>query len=261
MEITSENKVLTNSFESIQLKDIDRVKLMNRIDRKYWFHKNDLQQILNAINQQYYILEIDGESLLPYKTTYFDTVGNEMFNNHQNGKLNRYKIRKRSYVASNISFLEVKFKSNKGRTIKKRIPIKQHNSNFSNEEALFIDRKSPYVFNNLQTSLINRFNRITLVNKNFKERCTIDLNIQFKHIETEEHLNDMVIVEIKSDGDTPPSLLALVLRDLRIKKSGFSKYCVGRTVTDINLKRNSFKVKIRSIEKLLQMNHKLYKTA
>ena len=43
---------------------------------------------------------------------------------HQNKKLNRYKIRQREYLISDISFFEIKFKSNKGRTIKKRIKTK-----------------------------------------------------------------------------------------------------------------------------------------
>jgi len=250
-----------NSFKTIQLKEMDQVKLMNRTDRKYWFHLNDMQQILEAVKEDYFVLSIDGESLLPYATTYFDTQENEMFVNHQNGKLNRYKIRKRSYVNSDISFLEIKFKSNKGRTIKKRIPIAENDKNFTKEEAVFLHMEAPYKTSDLQVSLLNSFTRITLVNKNFKERCTIDSNLHFESDEKEVNLDEMVIVEIKSEGNAPISPLTLALRDHRIKTSGFSKYCVGRSITDFKLKRNSFKSKIRSIEKMLHINHKLYLTA
>lgn len=251
----------TKSFKTIHLSEMDQVKLMNRTDKKYWFHLNKLQMILDEISNDYTILSIDGESLLPYATTYFDTEKDEMFANHHNGKLNRYKIRKRSYVNSGISFLEIKFKNNKGRTIKKRISIANNDFDLNNDENLFLQSKSIYSSSDLHHSLLNKFNRITLVNKNLKERCTIDLNINFKFSDTDISLENLVIIEIKSEGNDNKSPLALALRNHRIKTSGFSKYCVGRTITDHSLKSNAFKGKIRSIEKMINMNEKLYKTA
>ncbi len=248
----------TESFERILLEEMDQVKLMNRTDTKYWFRLSDLQAILDVVKNDYFILSIDGKTLMPYSTTYFDTDKNEMFAKHHNGKLNRYKIRKRSYVNSGISFLEIKFKSNKGRTIKKRIPAESKNGQLSAGEDKFIQSVAPYAADKLQPSLLNQFERITLVNRNFKERCTIDLNLQFKGTDKEIELENLVIVEIKSEGHSNMSSLALALRDHRIKASGFSKYCVGRTVTDHQLKRNAFKKKIRSIEKLIQPKTELY---
>ncbi len=250
----------TESFETIQLKEMDQVKLMNRTDTKYWFHMKEMQLILDAIKDDYYVLNIDGKGQLPYATSYFDTENNEMFINHHNGKRNRYKVRKRSYVNSGISFLEVKFKTNKGRTIKKRISIEANDPKFTKEEDAFLQSVAPYAANDLQLSLLNEFSRITLVNKNFKERCTIDLNLHFEYEDKAVLLSNMVIVEIKSEGKSS-SPLVLALRDHRIKTSGFSKYCVGRTMTDLSLKRNSFKAKIRSIEKMLDFNFNIYQTA
>lgn len=248
----------TGSFEHIRLDEMDRVKLMNRTDTKYWFRTSDLQLILDAVKNDYFILCIDGKTQMPYTTTYFDTDKNEMFANHHRGKLNRFKIRKRSYVNSGISFLEIKFKSNKGRTIKKRIPTELDNGQLGKHESGFIQSIAPYHAGNLHPSLLNKFERITLVNRNFKERCTIDLNLQFEGAGKEVELTNLVIVEIKSEGHSSLSQLALALRDNRIKASGFSKYCVGRTVTDHGLKRNAFKKKIRNIEKLIKPNSTLY---
>ena len=42
-----------------------------------------------------------------------------------------------------------------------------------------------------------------------------------------------------------------MLRELRIKPSGFSKYCIGSALTNPNLKRNRFKPRFTKIEKLL----------
>lgn len=253
-----EGKMGTDFFNPIQLEEMGQVKLMNRTDTKYWFHFERLQEILEEIKNDYYVLKINGESELNYATTYYDTENNNMFSEHHNGKLNRYKVRRRSYVSSGISFLEVKFKSNKGRTIKKRIPTEFGTTLFTNQENDFLNRHIPFDPNQLTPSLINNFSRLTLVNKNFKERCTIDLNLKFEIEHKRIALKNLVIVEIKSDGKSSNSPLALALREQRIKTSGFSKYCVGRTVTDAALKRNAFKGKIRSIEKTIQSNNNLY---
>lgn len=242
-----------NKLQKISLKEMDAVKLMNRQDKKYWFHLNEMQEVLDQISDQYFVLSIDDIELLPYSTTYFDTAENEMFLNHHNGKLNRYKVRKRSYVNSGISFLEIKFKSNKGRTIKKRIPIDSHENNFSFPEEVFLNESLPYATSELEPALQNNFRRITLVNKNMKERCTIDLNLKFEYQGKQIQLNDMVIVEIKTEGKATNSPLSVALRDLRIKPSGFSKYCVGRTFTDLSLKAILLKQKLEASKRCLDL--------
>lgn len=248
-----------NCFKPILLEEMDQVKLMNRIDRKYWFSIEDLQEVLQSVQNQYMLLQIEGQDQLSYATTYYDTSFNEMFVAHHNGKLNRYKIRKRCYVNSGISFLEIKFKNNKGRTIKKRMPTNFSDKQFTAEEVEFIQSKTPYKVKNLKVKLVNNFTRLTLVNRNFKERCTIDLNVHFEQEDKAVDLNNLVIVEIKSDAQSSSSPLAVALRNLHHNASGFSKYCIGRTLTDYSLKRNAFKAKIRSIEKVIHFDQNLYK--
>lgn len=251
-------KIKTDIFKPIRLDEMTQVKLMNRTDTKYWFHFDQLQELLQLIKDDYFILKINGEAKLPYATTYYDTNANGMYGAHHNGKLNRYKVRRRSYVTSGISFLEIKFKSNKGRTIKSRVSTEFGEIEFTPEENEFLNQHIPFNCDNLSPSLINNFSRLTLVNKNFQERCTIDLNLGFKKDNKEVSLDNLVIVEIKAEGSPSKSPLARALRDQRIKTSGFSKYCVGRTVTDASLKRNAFKSKIRSIEKTIKTDNKLY---
>lgn len=255
--ITAKN-IAIDFLSPIRLEEMSRVKLMNRTDTKFWFHASRLQEILQIIKDDYFVLKIGGQAELPYATTYYDTSGNKMYCAHHNGKLNRYKIRRRSYVISGISFLEIKFKSNKGRTIKKRISTEFGETFFTPKENEFLSQYIPFSCDDLHPSLSNNFTRLTLVNKNFQERCTIDLNLSFKNARKQVSLDNLVIVEIKSEGNPTNSPLARTLRDQRIKSSGFSKYCVGRTVTDSSLKRNAFKEKIRSIEKIIQPEINLY---
>ncbi len=246
---------ITKSFSSISLDQMDKVKLMNRTDRKYWFRADVLKSILKKVQDDYYILEISGETAMPYSTIYFDTAENSMFTAHHNGKLNRYKIRKRNYAISDIGFLEIKFKNNKGRTIKKRIPTNNFRNEFSEKEKQFIKFSTPFIADCLDLSLQNQFTRITLVNKNFKERCTIDLNLEFNFKNKHLILNNLVVVEIKADGRAKNSALSIALRDSRLKASGFSKYCIGKSIVDNDVKKNAFKPKLRYIEK--ELNTKL----
>lgn len=248
----------TNIFRPIHLDDMDQVQLMNRIDKKYWFNAQDLNELMNSVQDDYFILNIEGEHVQDYKTTYYDTMDNDMFSQHHNGKLNRYKVRRRSYILSNMSFLEVKFKNNKRKTFKYRIPTRYDQVKFTEQERVFLDNLIPYYHNQLIPTISNRFSRITLVNKNYNERCTLDFNLSFETDDKEILLRELAIIEIKTDGRSVVSPLALALRDARIKSTGFSKYCIGCTLTNQDIKRNNFKRKIRRIEKLIRSNSDLF---
>ncbi len=245
----------TNILDPIKLEDMGRVKLMNRTDTKYWFHAGQVNHLLNSIKEDYFILHIDNLSVQSYSSTYFDTSDNIMYSQHHNGKLNRFKVRRRSYLSSGLSFLEVKIKNNKGKTKKKRIGSEFGRMEFTAQELEFLIKHIPFECTDLHPSLRNQFSRITLVNKNFRERCTIDLDLQFQFENKFTSMDNLAIVELKSDGRDSISPVMLSLRDLRIKSSGFSKYCVGRSIIDPDLKRNNFKRKIRSIEKVIHSNN------
>ncbi len=246
-----------NSFECIGLESMSEVKLMNRRDTKYWFHKRFLKAVLSEISDSYYVLSIDDKKIMPYSTVYYDTPGDKMYLEHHNGRLNRYKVRKRQYVISGISFLEIKFKNNKGKTQKSRISTEGLEQHFTSNEKLFLQQHTPYDSGNLDPALSNSFSRITLVNKNFKERCTIDLNLHFQQKDSAMDLDNMVIIEIKSEGKPSGSKLSKILLEKRIHASGFSKYCIGRALTNPGLKRNRFKQKLHNIEKTISMDHSI----
>ena len=256
IDIAGFNKM--DLFEPIGLEDIANVRLMNRADTKYWFHKNQLSPLLESVQGQYFILQMHEKVALPYSTMYYDTKTDGMFTAHHNGKGNRYSIRRRSYVSSGISFLEVKFKNNKGRTIKQRIPANFDRRDFNEEENSFIKSITPFSAINLSSTLLNNFSRITLVNKNFKERCTIDFELRFAQKGKYIALDNLVVLEIKSDRSSSKSPLSKTLRNHRIKKSGFSKYSIGRSILETNLKRNAFKEKIRMIEKTIKTEESLF---
>ncbi len=237
----------------ITLEEMSGIKLMNRTDTKYVATINQLLAFLKAVEGKYYIQEIDGIRLASYHTTYFDTEDNEMYVMHHNGKLVREKIRVRTYEDSQITFLEVKNKNNHKRTNKKRIEVQAVDSLPAEQERVtpFLGKHAWYTLDEIRPVIENRFNRITLVNFGKTERLTIDFNLRFHNLLTDEHrkLEHVTIIELKRDGNVPSPCLD-IFRQLRIKRSGFSKYCMGCALTNKGLKRNNFKERLNLISKL-----------
>ncbi|MFN4233781.1 MAG: polyphosphate polymerase domain-containing protein [Bacteroidia bacterium] len=225
---------------------MDNVKLLNRTDKKYMLPINKLEIFLEQIKDAYRVLEINGIRINSYCSFYYDTPDFDLYKAHHNKKLNRLKIRFRSYIQSKIHFLEIKLKTNKGRTIKKRIDVSTPNI-FSETEENFIRQ-----YYNFDKPLINTINieyqRITLVNKELTERITIDINLLLKTDKESKILSNIAIVEIKQDDYKKLSQAELVLKNMRIKEGFMSKYCLGMALLK-PVKQNLFKSKIRNIIK------------
>lgn len=235
-------------FTPVSLHDIEEVKLMRRIDRKYWFHLSKLPEILSQTLSDYYILEIEGQRLMDYQTTYFDTIDDEMYIKHHNGNRNRHKVRKRKYISTDSSFLEIKFKTNKKVTHKNRIGIEFEENEFLTEELEFIENKTPYLGDKLHPILHNKFKRITLISKKKLDRCTIDIAPSFWDEDKSVKIDNMGIFELKRGINIKSSPIVKILRNLNIRQKGMSKYCTGRALLDENLKQNSFKPRLRFIK-------------
>ncbi len=257
------DEVLTN-FSPISLAEMKDIRLMNRTDTKFVTSRHRLIELLNLAKDDYFVQEIDGRRIGDYYTAYFDTPQYDMFRVHHCGHANRQKLRIRCYVESKQSFLEVKTKNNHGRTKKKRMKMPgfdptdpRHDIRFGGvEEQLsecetFIREHLFYDASTLTERIENRFHRITLVNKGKTERLTIDLDLQFNNLVTGQamKLDNVVIIELKRDGLVPSPILGL-LKQLRIKKSGFSKYCIGTAFTHPTLPQNRFKARLRKIRKM-----------
>jgi len=261
------DKVITR-FEPISLDEMSGIKLMNRTDTKFVTTVDRLRELLLLAATDYRIQEIDGERNAPYYTAYFDTSDMNMYTVHQNGHAGRQKLRIRSYVSSGLNFLEVKTKNNHGRTKKKRVDMvgfdplhPDHDIRFLRQDEQFLAydeflrKHLRYDPKEVRETLENRFNRITLVNSGKTERLTIDTGLRFHNLLTgkDADLTGLAIIELKRDGLVPSPILEM-LRQLRIKPSGFSKYCMGSALTNPALKQNRFKPRLRRVAKLLALS-------
>jgi hypothetical protein len=258
-------EAITRTYDPITLDEMSGIKLMNRTDTKFVTTVDRLRLLLALARDDYRAQDIDGRRIANYYTAYFDTPDTNMYLVHQNGHAGRQKLRIRSYVDSGLNFLEVKTKSNRGRTKKKRVDMvgfdptcPDHGIRFQRQDAQFrsydefLRKHLRYDPTILTEHLENHFRRITLVNKAKTERVTIDTDLCFHNIKTDRDvdLTGLVIIEVKRDGLQPSPIMGM-LRDLRIKPSGFSKYCMGSALTNPALKRNNFKERLRLVDRLL----------
>ena len=254
MQVQQDIQSVISGLPKISLDEMNDVKLMNRTDTKYIVNARNIPEIISLASNNYHVQEIDHHRIADYGTLYLDTKDLLFYRTHMNGKLNRFKWRVRSYFDSQISFLEIKKKTNKGRTQKSRIlynPVDTQNKWIAD----FILSESDVLAENLHPVLQNNFKRVTLVNNNKSERLTIDFNISYRNCLTgKSHtLNNLGIIEIKYDS-CYESMMRKQIAELRIKKSGISKYCLGVALTTDNIKQNSYKRKIRYIHKITNQN-------
>lgn len=239
----------------ISLEEMNAVKLMNRIDTKYLLNHQILVDIAKCWQPLFYVQEIAGKRTASYKTLYFDTPDALTYTVHHNRHLHRQKIRQREYVDTGTVFCEVKNKINTGRTKKKRmeIPASAWGRLYELPEMKqFLQEKVWITQEPLHPRLQNQFQRITLVNRAKTERITIDSGIQF-HNQLNDcvaDVSELVIVEVKQDGNQPSDFKKLLL-DERVPQKRLSKYCLGMLLTDEHIKYNRFKEKIRYIGKLI----------
>jgi hypothetical protein len=248
-KLNQELNEILNRYRPITLEEMDSVKLMNRTDTKYFFHADLLKEILDRAMKTYRVLEINHVRQFNYLTTYFDTPELKLYHEHLNGKLNRYKIRQRRYDATGTEFFEVKFKNNKGRTLKSRIENNLQDQ-LNEQTDIFLRKKTPYEVSQLQKAIMNDFIRITLVNNEKTERATLDYNVSFSNHSKKHSCPQLGIAEIKQDDLSGPSPLIKILRELGLRPEGISKYCLGVASLYDNVKINTIKPRLLKIQNL-----------
>ncbi len=229
---------------------MDGVKLMNRTDTKFTFNLIQFENILEDISKNYRVLEIEGKRISGYKTLYYDTAKLNLYTKHHNGELNRYKIRHRTYVESKLGFLEVKFKNNKGRTVKNRIKKSEVPMNWEGESETFLNTLLPFEPQTLLPVLWVNYSRLTLVNMADAERLTIDLNLEFVNGKITKKLSNLVIAEVKQEKRKSSPFIK-VMKKYHIREGSISKYCLGIALTCDTVKKNNFKEKLHTIKHLI----------
>jgi hypothetical protein len=248
--VTSQSEIL-QTFTGISLKEMDDVSFMSRVDSKYLFPVNMLWTLLSGLAGDYKVLDINSQREFRYSTVYFDTPDYKFFNQHQTGKLVRDKVRLRTYEANSLTYLEVKHKTNKGRTVKSRIRSKNAGLPDDAVSRQFLHEKLAGSTEFLHPVITSLFSRITLVNINLSERVTVDFNLAYTNNDGRKiELPNIAVAEIKRDKVSGRSVFHSVLKNSEIRQTGFSKYCLGAAILNGVSRKNNVKPILLKLKKI-----------
>ena len=241
---------ILESFVSVGLEDMGTVKFMDRVEIKYVFPTRRISDLLNLMDGRYKVLEINNFKFSGYNQTYFDTPEFLFYYQHVTRRHERNKVRLRQYESTGVTFLEVKKKTMKGRTIKWRIENTLTGNASDGCANDFIHKHIPYLKDGLKPVLESSFKRITFAGFDVPERITLDLNLSFKGEKGEiAELPFLAIAELKCNGLGCRTPFAALMKKLSVYPTGFSKYCIGSTIVNDVPHKNILKPKLMQIKK------------
>lgn len=239
---------LLAAFKPISLHEMDAVSLMDRCDNKYQARESIMADMIEFLHPHYKILTINQHRIFTYETLYYDTDDYNLYLQHHNKKLARLKVRHRTYKETGTAFLEVKRKTNKGRTIKKRMACNDLPHLQNPEIMTFLAKFFPPDQKQLLPAIWVYFKRFTLVSNALNERVTIDTHLKFAMQDKEISMGDLVIIETKRDGKAEKSIIKSYLDAHKISEGSLSKYCLGTTLLQDGIKKNNFKALLSKIK-------------
>lgn len=258
--LTQSKQALTE-FKVHSLLEQSTAALMNRVDRKYLLPLSLLPEFFSHLSGDYTVLTENKEQLFQYNTYYYDSYQDDFYLQHQNGSLNRHKVRTREYVSSKQTFLELKQKTNQYRTEKKRYLLTDKYKNRPINDLL--SPLTDSLFPTLYRKLLVKYNRVTLKHKTLPERITFDINLSYeslgKDITKHVQVPEAVIIEIKQDKQNRKSKVNELLKIFNLREVNFSKYCMGRVLCNMppdleelpnNIKYNRFKTCVLNLKSI-----------
>ena len=101
---------------------VSRAALQTRVDRKYVLPVPAAERVLAGLSGHARALEIDGRRSFGYESLYYDTPELDSYHLAAYGRRRRFKVRRRTYLDSAESFVEVKTRGSRGSTVKERVP-------------------------------------------------------------------------------------------------------------------------------------------
>ncbi len=212
-------------MQRISLEESKKIKIFKRFESKYILWEDYVIDFIKLLEKDYFLVVDKNQILFPYHSLYFDTDKLAMWNDHENEKQIRQKIRIREYN-DNSKFLEIKEKNNE-QTIKTRIPVESYNID---NETNWISHNLKYDTRNLSRSLDVKYNRMTFIKKDKTERITIDFDLEYYNYHTKKSWKttiNQVIVEIKKSHKENNEVENMLNNKLLFYKQKYSKYYWG----------------------------------
>ena len=251
------------SMSPISLEQLNAtMSLMERIDKKYLLHTDQLAELIKNLGDDYYVLNIQDKQIFSYDNVYMDTRDYAFYMQHQNGHKPRTKVRSRCYMDSNLAFFEFKQKNDEvTRKFRYQYEVENHGI-LNNEMIKFFEWLYSSFYNVTPKELIfpsfgTRYRRCTLCSKNNDERITIDFDITLTDLRSkgkkvnlpEIKLDNLAIIESKSTHITCKSHTTFA--DMGIQAyNKCSKYCMAMIYYKRTDKIDSFEKTIARVDEI-----------
>jgi hypothetical protein len=231
---------IADSMNPVSLAEAEQVAMLKRTDTKFIVEEKQLARLLSAWKDDFDILEINGLRQLQYRTVYLDTPDFKCYTDHHNGKANRYKIRFRDYLDSELTFFEIKRKVFGRETLKTRKKMPFNQRSLDNDLNELLGREGIY-HPELEEKIVNTFSRISLVARTKKERITIDTNLGFSNTHQSIAIPELVIIELKQEKADFNTIAMKHLKNQGIRPGNFSKYVTAVSLLEKTVKYNNLK--------------------
>ncbi len=259
-----------NAFRRTDLAGMERVQLLHRSDSKYVFAARRLPEVLERLAEAYLVLDPGKGPLVGYRNRYFDTADLRCYRDHHNGRSPRFKFRYRRYGNSGLTQLEIKTKNNRGKTDKWRMALPGTPDRLPEQlpqqqiwpdlhaEATERIRLTGMLPDALRAQLDIDFNRFTLVDRAFRDRCTVDTHLAFRNVAPDQQADrqnadqnaqwpELAIAEIKQERFSRDSAFVAAMEAMGIRPLRISKYCLGILDTVPGVRYHRFKAKYRRL--------------
>ena len=249
---------LTN-FWTINLSNLNnRASYLKRKEKKYLLNSNEVFSVIKDLKKDFKILEIKWQKIFSYDNIYMDSSDYLFYNDHQNKKNSRTKIRTRYYLDSNTAFFEYKHKLD--------WILNKYRYEFPSKEHWFMTKWKKRFFEWVWQSIYNWkeapkitpsintiYKRITMVSKDFSERLTIDFDINIINLRDKKakkiNLKNLVIIESKSLKKETKSSEIMKKFNIELMKS-CSKYSIWVIYSGIAKKYDTFEKTCKKIKKI-----------
>ena len=225
--------------------------LLQRVDTKFAFHTAELHSLLASLTDRYALVRVGDAPLDRYETTYFDTPDFTLFHDHLRDRRPRYKVRIRHYLGRELSFLEVKRKSNADSTLKWRRQLAFGESGLSEDSAQFVNEHCPVGAGLLRPMACTNFDRVMLIGLDTPERVTLDFHVDLIAGSREERLQSIVIAEVKQDRQRWRTPVMLSLRAHHVRPLSISKYCTAVALLVDEAGTNRYRARLRELSRVV----------
>lgn len=238
----------------------ERAALMTRVDRKYLLPRSEVHAVVARLADRLRVLEIDGQRTFRYRSTYYDTPDLAAFHAAAGRRRRRAKIRRREYVDTGATYLEVKTPTTRGGSAKQRIAEAPRTGDGPLEGAALdfvagvLDTAGcPLPPAELQPVLRTRYDRVTLLVDDEASRMTIDTDVTWSRPGPAEDtgsapfadLADLVVLETKAG--TRPGAADRLLWARGHRPVRLSKYATGLALIDPDLPDNRWHRTLRAV--------------